>query len=745
MFCPKCGTKAIEGAGFCQKCGYKLKKDTESTQAPPEPEIVSPPKSVEKSATPMEQISEPSQDENAHRAAIPTPVDSTNIYALLKDNVNMCPAIRSVKQTKNGVILRSGIYKHFVTIVSNKARIGNTLVFPLSILYGLPCGLLCYMVSSITWDFMNYGSFYLEDFYGPLLALCLLIAGITVMIHTFCGNKGKSDVAAYVREIIEPHGFVADTKKSGKPVGSIAAIILILAGVIILIFPQLEDFEFGSSRDISSEVPNSPILPDDGNISLTQIFTSETEGFSFMYPAEWVATDDPAAIVQFASGSTLGIRAVLSVNKSDYDESAFYATKEELEVDMAASADGSMSDIEVTDLTDTTLCGHPARRAIWTCKNIDGIHFIVTNYYYSSNSCLYLVSFMVIEDHFSQYEPILDAIMESYIITSPSDPGTSTNEGGTAFPYEARMAYAGKVQELAAENGDLQFALIDLTDKDIPELVAESSGYFVKVFFYDDGEVVGGDTWAYGAAGNMGYEYLPGENVILNYNSDYAGDIQYESYFALGPAGELSPLPNDQLSIWYFRDANGNGYPDDDEPFLEEPLYYVGDSEVSKDVYASHQITGEFEWLSGDKSADEMMVLLGIDYEITYPNEGSSMGGNIITAPDIVTPPSDPGTSSAEYAKLVEFGDEGSWITLYQDGTFDMQVSLSDTYGTLSGTYEETDWGFACYVKEKSFSGYGSDDVEYFELVICDYGVEYRGDAVGTWADDGPVYQVVEP
>ena len=24
MFCPKCGTKAVEGAGFCQKCGAKL-------------------------------------------------------------------------------------------------------------------------------------------------------------------------------------------------------------------------------------------------------------------------------------------------------------------------------------------------------------------------------------------------------------------------------------------------------------------------------------------------------------------------------------------------------------------------------------------------------------------------------------------------------------------------------------------------------------------------------------------------
>ena len=24
MFCPKCGAKVLDGAGFCQKCGAKL-------------------------------------------------------------------------------------------------------------------------------------------------------------------------------------------------------------------------------------------------------------------------------------------------------------------------------------------------------------------------------------------------------------------------------------------------------------------------------------------------------------------------------------------------------------------------------------------------------------------------------------------------------------------------------------------------------------------------------------------------
>ena len=178
---------------------------------------------------------------------------------------------------------------------------------------------------------------------------------------------------------------------------------------------------------------------------------------------------------------------------------------------------------------------------------------------------------------------------------------------------------------------------------------------------------------------------------------------------------------------------------DNNTTYIDRQMYTIDKHED----YKIGMITYTYDGHNSDEYEAQTFALY-TDEWVNYVEE-SSMGGNIVTAPDIVTPPSDPGTSSVEYAKLVEFGDEESWITLYQDGTFDMQVSLSDTYGTLSGTYEETDWGFACYVKEKSFSGYGSDDVEYFELVICDYGVEYRGDAVGTWTDDGPVYQVVEP
>ena len=94
---------------------------------------------------------------------------------------------------------------------------------------------------------------------------------------------------------------------------------------------------------------------------------------------------------------------------------------------------------------------------------------------------------------------------------------------------------------------------------------------------------------------------------------------------------------------------------------------------------------------------------------------------------------------------LVYDGDENSWITLHHDGTFAMQVNLYVGYGTLSGTYEETDLGFRFHVEEKSFSGYEGNNVDEFEMVAKGNGVfGYQGDPIGTtWP--GSIYQLVEP
>lgn len=94
-----------------------------------------------------------------------------------------------------------------------------------------------------------------------------------------------------------------------------------------------------------------------------------------------------------------------------------------------------------------------------------------------------------------------------------------------------------------------------------------------------------------------------------------------------------------------------------------------------------------------------------------------------------------------EHTSLVAADDEESWINLYRDGTFSMQVNLYVGYGTLSGTYEIVDWGYKFHIEERSFSGYTGDNVENFEMMFCDDGVEYQGETIGT-TESGTIYEL---
>ena len=48
MFCPECGTKVLDGAGFCQKCGFRLREDDEASQISDKSNVDSSSTSVEK-------------------------------------------------------------------------------------------------------------------------------------------------------------------------------------------------------------------------------------------------------------------------------------------------------------------------------------------------------------------------------------------------------------------------------------------------------------------------------------------------------------------------------------------------------------------------------------------------------------------------------------------------------------------------------------------------------------------------
>lgn len=181
------------------------------------------------------------------------------------------------------------------------------------------------------------------------------------------------------------------------------------------------------------------------------------------------------------------------------------------------------------------------------------------------------------------------------------------SSGNAADEAEAMKAYAQKVKSLASGDTDMQFALIDLTKSDILELVADS-GLEISVYTWADGEVVPIMEHEPYGHGGMGYAYLPGKEILRSNFFIMAGAIQYETYYGINSAHELTELSMDELSIWAFEDVNGDGMPDENEPISTH--YYVGDTEVTEDVYDSYRIQGDYEWIAGDKSAKEILSIL---------------------------------------------------------------------------------------------------------------------------------------
>lgn len=156
-----------------------------------------------------------------------------------------------------------------------------------------------------------------------------------------------------------------------------------------------------------------------------------------------------------------------------------------------------------------------------------------------------------------------------------------------------------------------EYDLVDIDGDDIPELAAGKSGYYVSLYTYRDGSVyqVMND-WPYGAGGNSGYYYLPGENRLLNYNTGYAGFILYTTYMTVGSDYTIE---SETVKMLNFNDLNGNGVPDSDEEDTVGGALYRDGVEITEEeyerAYASWK-SEDYEHLSGGVSYEEFQSLL---------------------------------------------------------------------------------------------------------------------------------------
>lgn len=414
----------------------------------------------------------------------------------------------------------------------------------------------------------------------------------------------------------QTHSIQEDVPSKGKSkklpilIGVTALVIIIVVSTFV-IRRKADDKDYAESDDFV-EMPNGNNSVLQGKVSLTESFTDQERGISFQYPAEWTILDSSGEyniVEMLDSGNTADHIATLNIKKI-FDQDPYGAyTQDKASVQENVNEYG-----EFLDLEDRMLGDVPAKVLKYRKEGMLSDD-IVTFFWYRAGEDIYQVTCSCTASTIETYEPIFEAIMDSYTVNTAIS--EQSKEDIFGFESDYREAYIDKVCELSVTDGSLQFALIDLIDNGVPELVVDYSGYDVSVFTWvEEGVITLMDQWPYGAMGNMGYEYLPGQNVIRNYNMESAGAIIYESYMKVNDNYEVVSIFDEDISIRYIRDSNANGIIDEEDEYSDEPVYYCNETEISEKEYAAYQIAGDYESIKGSMSADIMLDLLRGDDEV---------------------------------------------------------------------------------------------------------------------------------
>ena len=226
MFCPKCGTKAIEGADFCQKCGAKLVKDESTKSVPAE--------------VPYANSANTNMAKRENRtvgSAISPAIQEA--YDRLTESSEQCPRIKQIAIDKapNGtsdsvLIIRSIFYKYmyYPCERTGEIRFSWGLRWVLYLIY-FPI-LLC--------DGL-FLQFFFQSEYFLLLSICCLIGSIIWFPFTFLSYKERVEIAAHIN-----HTLGCEIKRPSRvPIAITYILNVVEIGLCIISLV----FMFGKSSD----------------------------------------------------------------------------------------------------------------------------------------------------------------------------------------------------------------------------------------------------------------------------------------------------------------------------------------------------------------------------------------------------------------------------------------------------------------------------------------------------------------
>lgn len=140
------------------------------------------------------------------------------------------------------------------------------------------------------------------------------------------------------------------------------------------------------------------------------------------------------------------------------------------------------------------------------------------------------------------------------------------------------------------------YALIDFDGDEALELVCHFGSYTINLYTYKDGKIYQlMDQWGGGVGGNHGYEYIPGENIYRNDDSD--GTENYKFYGKLNENNELERLYYINIEYGEYKaDGLNRYYKGTDD----------GEVEITEDEYNELELKGNFRLIKGWFSREEI-------------------------------------------------------------------------------------------------------------------------------------------
>lgn len=230
-------------------------------------------------------------------------------------------------------------------------------------------------------------------------------------------KDSSSEFESISKQVIEQQNYYSknikqelekEKNKNKTYIGVIVFCGIIIMLIIILAIADNDD-NTTSSRNYNTK---NNTITNNNETSLTKTFTDRNENIAFNYPGNWkeidLSIEGYDMIVALRAPRDRNFAANMLLYKADLGLDLKYLNNKDLMVQL-----GSQQGMDIQEIIDTKVDG------IYTLKVVSLVANNCTSiqYLYNYNNVLYIITFTSATKSIDKYEPIFDAIMETYTIT----------------------------------------------------------------------------------------------------------------------------------------------------------------------------------------------------------------------------------------------------------------------------------------------------------------------------------------